>query len=79
MIVIDKDNVSHKVRKHIISNDGEESVWCDDWYGRHVIGNDCNWESQQRISELEREKEYLEKIIKDMQDDFNKEIGKYQY
>ena len=33
----------HIVRKYVISNDGEESVWSNTWYGRHVIGNDCKW------------------------------------
>ncbi len=29
--------------------------------------------------ELKKENEYLKEVIKGMQDDFNKEIGKYQY
>jgi hypothetical protein len=32
-----------KVWKYIESNDGEVSVWCNDWYGRHVIGQDCEF------------------------------------
>ena len=32
-----------KVWKYIKSNDGEVSVWCNDWYGRHVIGQDCEF------------------------------------
>lgn len=35
-----------KVRKYIIDNEGEEYIWSDDWYGKHVIGKDCEWESQ---------------------------------
>ena len=23
--------------------EGEVSVWCNDWYGRHVIGQDCGF------------------------------------
>ena len=33
----------HKVRKYIISDQGEESVWCNSWNGRHVIGIHCEW------------------------------------
>lgn len=39
--VIDKEGKVHDVWKYIMSNDGEASVWCNDWQGRHVIGNDC--------------------------------------
>ena len=35
------DGCIHEVRKYIKSDDGEESVWCSSWYGRHVIGKDC--------------------------------------
>ena len=31
----------HKVWKYLLSGDGQESVWCHDWYGHHVIGDDC--------------------------------------
>jgi len=32
----------HEVAKYVKSQtDGEESVWCNEWYGRHVIGKDC--------------------------------------
>jgi hypothetical protein len=33
----------HEVTKYVKSGDGsgEESVWCNSWYGRHVIGKDC--------------------------------------
>lgn len=36
-----KDNTIHEVRKYIKSDDGEESVWCNDWYGHHKLGIDC--------------------------------------
>ena len=35
------DGSIHEVRKYIKTDDGEESVWCSTWYGRHVIGRDC--------------------------------------
>jgi hypothetical protein len=41
--VIDKQGVIHNVRKYLIDGEGEEMVWCDSWYGRHVIGQDCEW------------------------------------
>lgn len=34
----------HEVRKYIKS-DTEENIWCDSWYGRHVIGKDCAFEA----------------------------------
>ena len=42
MIVIDiKTGEPHRVWKYLLSGDGQESVWCHDWYGHHVIGDDC--------------------------------------
>lgn len=41
MNVIDKQGAIHKVRKYVIDENNLESVWCDTWYGRHVIGQDC--------------------------------------
>jgi hypothetical protein len=41
--VITKTGEVHEVHKYI-NNDGEESIWCDEWYGRHVIGQDCEWQ-----------------------------------
>jgi len=32
----------HEIAKYVKSqSDGEESVWCSTWPGRHVIGKDC--------------------------------------
>lgn len=33
------------VQKYTLSGGEEptENVWCIGWYGRHVIGNDCEW------------------------------------
>lgn len=33
----------YQVRKYIISGDGVENIWSNEWYGRHVIGLDCEW------------------------------------
>ena len=33
-----------EVRKYIKSdNPIEEHIWSNDWYGHHIIGNDCEW------------------------------------
>jgi hypothetical protein len=30
------------VRKYILdTNNNEESIWCDGWYGRHLLNIDC--------------------------------------
>lgn len=31
----------YKVWKYLESSDKEISVWCHEWYGRHVVGQDC--------------------------------------
>jgi hypothetical protein len=31
------------VHKYILDNEGKQHVWCNDWYGHHVIGVDCEW------------------------------------
>jgi len=31
------------VRKYIIDDNGIEYIWSNDWYGKHVIGYDCEW------------------------------------
>ena len=33
------------VQKYTLSGGEEptENVWCIGWYGRHAIGNDCEW------------------------------------
>jgi hypothetical protein len=36
------DGVIFEVRKYV-NGFGEESVWCDDWYGHHMIGRDCEF------------------------------------
>lgn len=45
MKVVDiKTGEKHEVRKYVKS-ESDESVWCLTWYGRHVIGKDCEFES----------------------------------
>ena len=42
MIVIDiKTGQPHKVWKYLLSGDEQQNVWCHDWYGHHIIGDDC--------------------------------------
>lgn len=36
------DNKIFTVWKYI-NTDEEISVWCRDWYGRHIIGADCEF------------------------------------
>lgn len=31
----------HEVQKYINGNDGLEHIWCNTWYGHHIIGQDC--------------------------------------
>lgn len=40
-VVNTADGSIHEVRKYIKSDDGNEYVWCDTWYGKHVINKDC--------------------------------------
>lgn len=33
-----------QVKKYIIDlHENEESIWSNEWYGRHVIGRHCEW------------------------------------
>lgn len=32
-----------KVRKYILDYEGKERIWSNDWYGKHTIGFDCEW------------------------------------
>ncbi|MDF3076146.1 MAG: hypothetical protein K0S09_35 [Sphingobacteriaceae bacterium] len=36
----------HEVRKYAVSGDGQQGIWCDTWYGHHVIGSDCEFVQQ---------------------------------
>lgn len=35
------DGVVFEVQKYIHAGDGQISIWCNGWYGRHVLGQDC--------------------------------------
>lgn len=37
----------YTVWKYVLSIDGIESVWCNDWYGHHRIGFDCEWATEE--------------------------------
>ncbi len=38
------DGIVLKVNQYIKqAGSGEELVWCEDWYGRHTIGIDCEF------------------------------------
>lgn len=38
-----KKGDTFKIQKLIVERDGRISVWCNDWYGHHVIGQDCEF------------------------------------
>ena len=42
-IVRTSDKQIFEVKKYIYAEGTEHHVWCDEWYGRHVIGQDCEW------------------------------------
>lgn len=42
-IVRTSDRQIFEVKKYIYAEGTEHHVWCDEWYGRHVIGQDCEW------------------------------------
>jgi hypothetical protein len=41
-----------KVRKYILDNEGNENVWSNEWYGKHTIGIDCEWNDKLHIPNL---------------------------
>ena len=41
-IIRKSDNKIFDVFKYIFSED-IHNIWCNDWYGRHVIGQDCEF------------------------------------
>lgn len=51
LYVIDlKTKTTHAVRKYINdTTSGCESVWCDTWYGRHIIGKHCEFINENSI------------------------------
>lgn len=46
------DGKVYPIHKYILSADGIESVWCNDWYGHHRIGFDCEWATHDRAKVL---------------------------
>lgn len=46
------DGKVYPIHKYILSSDGIESVWCNDWYGHHRIGFDCEWATHDRAQVL---------------------------
>ena len=39
------DGEVFKVWKYVLGSPSqpEEHIWCNDWYGHHIIGVDCDW------------------------------------
>ena len=51
-----KDDSIHKVWKVIFSDSEDRiDVWCNTWYGHHVIGQDCEFEYNIIKTEIENE------------------------
>ena len=46
------DGVIFEVREYV-NGFGEESVWCDDWYGHHLVGRDCEFVDTYTAEEME--------------------------
>lgn len=55
-----------KVQKYTESGDGTESIWSNEWYGRHVIGMDCEFAYRYKHKKIRRIFALL--IIKDIFD-----------
>lgn len=50
LCIVDKvTGERHEVNKIVYhpENEPEPHVWCDTWYGHHVIGKDCEWAGQE--------------------------------
>ena len=60
--IITKDGAIHNVWKYLMSSDGEANVWCSDWYGRHVIGYDCEFYTEAEHQAAKVYRDALEKI-----------------
>lgn len=52
------DGEVFEVRKYIKGN-GEESAWCDDWYGHHVVGVDCELVNTYTAEDMEAFAEWI--------------------
>jgi hypothetical protein len=58
--VIDKaTGTRHEVNKLVYHPENEPvpHVWCDTWYGHHIIGKDCEWYSESLSKEGNKERE----------------------
>lgn len=73
MKVISKDGKIYKVFKYLVSAEQEENIWCNDWYGRHVIGRDCEWYNEKIIDLCEKYLKYGYRGLFDDQGEFQKE------
>ena len=38
-----EDNSVHEIQKYIKGTDGEQHIWCNTWYGHHIIGKSCEF------------------------------------
>lgn len=47
------DGKIFEVRKYV-NGFGEESVWCDDWYGHHMIHRDCEFVDTYTAEDMEK-------------------------
>src|SRR5262245_1217723 len=63
-----EDGTKHQVRKYVYHDDGIESIWSNSWYGRHVIGQDCEWAESEEVKDDYWQKRCLaaETVLMDM-------------
>jgi len=61
MKILNKSDGSvHVVRKYIEDNEGIISIWSNTWYGRHVVGQDCELIAMTESFTKEQRDQYAE-------------------
>jgi|SRR5665647_53654 len=71
MKIVNKiDGSIHIVRKYIEDNEGIVSIWSNTWYGRHVVGKDCeliaitnSYTKEQRDSYAEEQADFTYRLF----------------
>jgi len=60
----------HKVWKYLLSGDEQQNVWCHDWYGHHVIGDDCVFAKSVEYSSKQNNKPLVKADVSGLLFDF---------
>lgn len=63
MKVIDKDGNIYEVRKYIKADNGTIHIWCNKWYGHHIVGVDCEFHKIYRCMYCEKDIRSQDAII----------------